>query len=98
MTSAGPAGYDYYIDFVTSLNCYPQARQLLCGLLFPECREDVGFILPSKSVCEGFMAGCEDLLRVDEGSSNPLPIDCDNIPVNPDPVCYDQCKIFKNCP
>ena len=92
LNQAQAAEYADYIDVAEVVNCSKHSTEFLCGLLLPECREDEGFILPSRQICHEFYngsefyTGCGDLLRKLENSEEFL-IDCERFPENPVPVC-----------
>ena len=86
------AEYANYVDIAKVVNCSEHSTEFLCGLLLPECRENEGFILPSRQICyefyngSEFYTGCGELIRQLENSEEFL-IDCDTFPENPVPVC-----------
>ena len=86
------AEYANYVDIALIANCSEHSTEFLCGLLLPECRENEGFILPSRQICNEFYngsefyTGCVDLLSALKHSEDFL-LDCNAFPENPEPVC-----------
>ena len=69
--------YERLVTDLTLANCYSDTRMFLCELLFPECEEGRGFLLPPKQICVDFMFGCKDNSDFMESD---LEFDCDEFP------------------
>ncbi|XP_072035893.1 protein mom-5-like [Amphiura filiformis] len=79
------------ITELTLEGCYEYTRNFLCGILFSECEEGVGFLLPSKTMCVDFISGCKDNSYFESSS---LKIDCNKFPdpesTEPIHVCHES--------